>query len=361
VWAKRRNLALYLVVYIVTIGLKELITSKTLSKITVRDLRLVRLLWRSRSNDGEGLFIHYLQRPFIRYLQCLQSQFIHSSTVSTESVYTLSTMSTESIYTLHTMSKESVYTLSTMSTESIYTLLTMSKESVYTLSTMSTESIYTLSTMSKDSVYTLSTMSTESTYTLSTVSTESIKILSTMSTESIYILSRMSKESIYTLSTVSTESIYTLPNMSTHSTLSTLSVTEEGNISFRISAAYRLSTIQCPTLGRAFDTLLLDTLCILFSHTHSKLRSRFSQKCTEPFAWRAHYSCSGFKPNLIDVKNIKFGRKKKSFNCQPVVTRTDRQTDNGEGDVAKILAAVLPISLAKAPNRYEDAHRNRNR
>jgi hypothetical protein len=158
------------------------------------------------------------------------------------------------------------------------------------------------------------------------MSAESIYILSTMSTESIYTLPTMSTESIYTLPTMSAESIYTLSTMSTHSTLSTLSVTEDGKVAFNSSLAWRLSTIQCHTLGWTMDTLLLDTLCILFSHKHSKLRSRFSQKCTEPFAWRAHYSRSIFKPNLIDVKNIKF-EKKRSFNCQPVVTRTDRQTD----------------------------------
>jgi hypothetical protein len=59
---------------------------------------------------------------------------------------------------------------------------------------------------------------------------------------------------------------------------------------------------------------------------------------------------------LTDTKNIKCEEKSLATVSQFLHARTD----NGEGDVAKILAAVLPISLANAPNRYEEAHRNRN-
>jgi len=48
------------VVYIVTTGLKWSVISKTVTNITVRGLRFVRLHWRSRSNDGEAyLYIIY--------------------------------------------------------------------------------------------------------------------------------------------------------------------------------------------------------------------------------------------------------------------------------------------------------------
>ena len=58
----------------------------------------------------------------------------------------------------------------------------------------------------------------------------------------------------------------------------------------------------------------------------------------------------------MDVKNITFKKKGSSTVSQLL----DRQTDNAEGDVAKILAGLLPISLPTAPNRCEDAHGNRN-